>query len=483
MSVNSTSPQRPQVCIIGGGLAGIACASALADFDFDVSLHEGKNHLGGRAGSYQDQSSNELIDNCQHVSMGCCTNLKKLSHKLGIEDCFETQSELYFVGPDNTISTFSESWLPAPFHLSFAFLRLPYITFQEKRLFAFAVKKLAQANRSDLAGLSFADWLKAHRQTPSLIKRVWEVVLVSALSESLDRIDAAYAQKVFFDGFLANREGWRVEIPNTSLKDLYSEQAAKALKKQGVNVFLNSRLGSINCFEKDSPSATISNGETVLADEFVLAIPHYQISKVLPIEYHAHAILQDIERIETAPISSVHLWLDRKMTDLPHAVFVDKFSQWLFSRGITTNEQGEDIYRYQIVISASRDLGKMDNAEIIETIMSELAQVWSEAELAKLIHSRIITEKRAVFSVVPGIDEYRPAQQSMIPNVHFAGDWTQTYWPSTMEGAVRSGYLAAESILSACGKYQQILAPNLPQAALSRWIFGAANTEIGTVPE
>ncbi len=458
--------------IIGGGLAGIAAATALAEHGFAVSLFEARSQLGGRAGSYHDRGSDEIVDNCQHVSMGCCTNLRKLCRSLRIESSFEMQTELHFISPDGSSTRFSEGWLPAPLHLSGAFLRLPYITFREKRLFATAVRSLAKASQQQLRGKCFADWLREHDQTDTLIRRVWEVVLVSALSESLDRIDAAYARKVFVDGFLANREGWRVEIPNASLDEIYSKATATKLESLGVRVIPQSRLRTFHSSEGLIRGAQFSDEKVVAADEFILAVPHHQVGKLLPKEFSGHPTVQMLEQIETAPITSVHLWLDRRLTDLQHAVFVDKLSQWMFARSATSKEQSDGTHRYQIVISASRNLSEMKNEEIVHAVMHELAEVWSEAGNAELIHSRVITEKRAVFSVTPGIDELRPQQQSPVPNLQFAGDWTQTNWPATMEGAVRSGYLAAENVLKKYGVTERVLAPNLKVSKLSRWLLG-----------
>lgn len=472
MPPNSKSSSNRRVCIIGGGLAGIACATALAKHDFEVSLYEARKQLGGRAGSYQDQGSNELIDNCQHVSMGCCTNLQKLCGQLGIADSFETQKQLNFVSPDNQITSFRESWIPAPFHLSLAFMQLPYLSFQNKKLFASGVKALAKASYLELQGKVFSDWLHEHHQTPELIKRIWEVVLVSSLSESLERIDAAYAKKVFFDGFLANRKGWRVEIPDASLDSLYSKRTLSALQEMQVKILSSRRLRRLEIAEDKVVQAIDSNDNKIDADEFVLAVPHHQVTQLMPTEQRDHPLFAEIEKIETAPISSVHLWLDRKITDLKHAVFLEKFSQWLFSRGSSKNGQNTNTHRYQIVISASRNLSNMNHNQIVETVMNELKEVWESAKDANVLHSRVITEKRAVFSVTPGIDELRPSQATHIPNLHLAGDWTATMWPATMEGAVRSGYLAAQNILQKYGIKNPVLAPDLKQSLLSRLIFG-----------
>ncbi|MGC1272951.1 MAG: FAD-dependent oxidoreductase, partial [Planctomycetaceae bacterium] len=181
-----------------------------------------------------------------------------------------------------------------------------------------------------------------------------------------------------------------------------------------------------------------------------------------------------LDRLETAPISSVHLWFDRPITDLPHAVLVERLSQWLFNRtALQSSEPPADgRYYYQIVISASRELDGTPSSDTVAAVVDELREIWPAVNEAQLVHSRLVTEHRAVFSVLPGADRYRLPQQSPIENLQFAGDWTRTGWPATMEGAVRSGYLAAENVLARSGRPERLVRSDLRVARLSHWLFG-----------
>jgi uncharacterized protein with NAD-binding domain and iron-sulfur cluster len=183
-----------------------------------------------------------------------------------------------------------------------------------------------------------------------------------------------------------------------------------------------------------------------------------------------------VSRLESAPITSVHLWFDRPITALPHAVFVGRLSQWMFNRTLLqTGGQADDPsapHYYQIVISASRNLEGRSQQETIDEVLRELAAVWPDTKTAGHEHARLVTEHKAVFSVTPGADALRPVQQTPIDNLQLAGDWTRTGWPATMEGAVRSGYLAAENVLARLGSPDRILQPDLPTAKLSRWLLG-----------
>ncbi|OAI53865.1 hypothetical protein AYO47_00665 [Planctomyces sp. SCGC AG-212-M04] len=472
----------PAAIIIGGGLAGLAAGAALAERGYGVTILESRPRLGGRASSFVDPATGETIDNCQHVAMGCCTNFQAFCRLVGIEDHFRTEDELHFVGPDGRQYAWRASALPAPLHLMPAFFRLGYLTLGQKITISQGLRALAR--RVGLPGESFADWLKRHHQPPEVIERFWEVVLVSALSESMDRIDVHYARKVFVDGFLAHRDGWKVIVPRRPLDEIYGP-VQRWLEKRGANVRVSTGVERIE-FEGDRATAVVlRNGERLPADEFVVAVPWDRVDGLLENGRQAGACPR--VPTESAPISSVHLWFDRPITDLPHTVFIGKTCQWLFQREETLSG-GTDIlsvphrqnvcaadqtsFYYQIVVSASRGFLQMPTAEAIEHVRRELASVWPVANEATLLRGRVVTEHKAVFSPLPGIDALRPPQQTPVPNLQLAGDWTQTGWPATMEGAVKSGFLAAENVLARSGHSDGFLAPPLKPAPLARLLFG-----------
>jgi hypothetical protein len=166
------------------------------------------------------------------------------------------------------------------------------------------------------------------------------------------------------------------------------------------------------------------------------------------------------------------VWFDRPITDLPHAVLVGRLSQWVFNRTAVWNRPSDEGWCYQVVISASREVRERGQADVITMVLEELRSIWPAAREATVLRSRVVTEARAVFSPTPGVDALRLPQQSPVANLQFAGDWTLTGWPATMEGAVRSGYLAAENVLSQCGRPEGVLQADLPVSWLSRLVLG-----------
>lgn len=464
--------------IIGGGLAGLAAASALTERSVKVTLLESRPRLGGRAGSFVDSQTGSTIDNCQHVSMGCCTNFNHFCQSTGLADFFREEPELHFVGPQGTVNRFAAGPLPAPLHLWSAFRGLSYLNRRDRRQLSTGLRALARTSNTEQIKEPFDRWLAAHDQTPAAIERFWNVVLVSALSESLDRIDVGHARKVFVDAFLANRDGWKVRIPTVPLDELYGGRLTEWLRNRGAEIRISA--GVERLLEQDQRITGVEqrSGETLTADDFVIAVPHDRVLSLLPERLAKDSQLEKCAQIETSPISSVHLWFDRPIMQLPHAVLVSKLSQWVFNRSLLQSSKNgderprESTFYYQVVISASRNLRGQSSEETIAQVVAELAEVWPEAKNAQVAHSRMVTEHKAVFSVLPGVDALRPVQQTPIANLQLAGDWTRTGWPGTMESAVRSGYLAAENILARLGKPQQILQPDLPVARLSKLLMG-----------
>jgi squalene-associated FAD-dependent desaturase len=466
--------QQSRVTIVGGGLAGLAAAVALAPRGFRVTLLESRPRLGGRASSFVDQTTGATIDNCQHVSLGCCTNWQQFCATTGLSDALRWERQLNFIGPNGRVNPFAASRLPAPLHLLPAFARLDYLSWTDKWNLAWGLRALARTRPGTCPAQPFSEWLREHGQTPATIERVWHVVLVSALSETLDRISVPQARKVFVDGFLAHRQAWQMQIPTIPLDELYSSRLRRWLEGHGVVVRMQAGVAGV-LFDGEAPQGVrLRTGEELAAEHVIVAVPHGLAGALLPEAVGAKLRVADFAHLETAPISSVHLWFDRPLTELPHAVFVDRLSQWVFNRAALQGADELGRYYYQVVISAARDLRGRSQDEVIAEVISDLALAWPVARAARLEHARLVTEHKAVFSPRPGADAWRPAQETVIPGFFWAGDWTATGWPSTMEGAVRSGYLAAEGLLRQAGRPERLLRPDLPIAPLARLFLGIA---------
>jgi squalene-associated FAD-dependent desaturase len=476
MNGSRTAPPAPHVAIVGGGLAGLAAAASLVGRDVRITLFESRPRLGGRASSFQDPATGEMVDNCQHVSMACCTNLADFCKKVGISDLFKRVPDVLFLSPEGKLSRLEAGPLPAPLHLSGSFLRANYLGWFERLRVAFGVACLVK-KPIDQPDEPFESWLRRHGQTDRTIERYWGTVLISALNERLDRMDTGHARKVFVDGFLRNRDGYRMEIPLAPLGEIYGTRLERWLAVEGVEVRLSTGVKSVEIDDEGHlKGLRLRSGEAIDADFVVLAAPFDRVAGFL-----SEAILERIpslkslESIEASPITGVHLWFDRRVCPHEHVVTVGRLVQWVFDHSAiqgrsTPGGQGQYL---QVVISASYDLLALDKNQILQAVLADLTAIWPEAKDAKLLRSWVVTEHGATFAVRPGIDNLRPGQRTPIEGLFLAGDWTKTGWPATMEGAVRSGYLAAEGVLDDLCQPGGLLQPDLPAGWLARTLLGA----------
>lgn len=460
--------------VIGGGLAGLSCAVALAEAGFRICLLEKRPHLGGRATSYTLPDGSE-VDNCQHVTLGCCTNLADFYRRAGAAQQVHFYDTLYFADRRGRRWTMRSWPLPPPLHMAPSFVFFGALTFADKRGIARALLHVARTGGAppESAGLSMLEWLRVMRQTPAAIERYWRVVLVSALDEELDRTDARYGIDVFWKAFLANRQGYRVGIPSVPLAELY-EGCREAVIQRGGEVRLRAGVREILVRENRFAGAVLEDDTELTPDACVAAVPHDALLEMLPAEMSsAGGALEGVRQLRTSPITGVHLWFDRTVMAQPFLTLLDHKTQWIFnktllSRAASSNEfapakekEGGGQY-LQLVISASYDFVKLGRQEIIDLCRKELAEVLSATREARLVKSTVIKEINATFSPAPGVDRFRPTQDIGVENLFLAGDWTRTGWPSTMEGAVRSGYLAAEALLASRGTNIKFLQSDLP---------------------
>jgi zeta-carotene desaturase len=466
-----SAPAKRSVAIVGGGLAGLAAGCALAESGFQVTLFERKPYLGGRASSYEHPGTGEVVDNCQHVLFKVCTNLISFYEKIGIDQKIRWFDGMTFIEPGGQQSKLRSGALPAPIHVTPSFLRLKFLNVRDKLALSRALGSLVTTIPKD-DGTNFHDWLVRHGQTPNAIERFWKPILISALSEDLDRISVPYAAQVVRES-MKSRDARLMGVPTVPLTELYNA-AREYITRQGGIVRLRNGV-QLFVPTENGVRLRLQDSEEEF-DYAVLAVPFDSLAKLLPDVPEARALRERLSQFETSPITGIHLWFDRQITDLPHAVLLDRTVQWMFHKSLLLGKSGDDpssgIPSYiELVVSSSKSLIEKSRQEIIDLALNEVREFFPEARQAKLVKATVIKELNATFSPQPGIDQYRPAQTSVWPRIFLAGDWTATGWPATMEGAVRSGYMAAETITKSVGAAQRFLVGDLPAGRLMR-IFG-----------
>jgi squalene-associated FAD-dependent desaturase len=431
----------PTVVILGGGLAGLSAAAALAGSGYKVDILESRTFLGGRATSWPAGEDAEIIDNCQHVLVRCCHNLLDFYSRLGVQDRIRFYPEFYFVEPGGRTSTLRRGLLPAPFHFTESFLRLKFLSLFEKAQIGRAMLAIRrERHRTDLDTISMLDWLREKKQSPRAIERYWRQVLVSAINEELDRMAAAHGFQVFWLSMLADASSYEMGIPEVPLRELYR---ADSWDRVGP-VAIHPRNTVTEIQIQNSRVFSILTGERrYSADYYISALPFERLAPLgIP-----------VPSLEHSPITGIHLWFDRPVTQLPHATLLDRTIQWMFNKS-----EGRYV---QLVVSASRSLTEMPRADVIALAIRELAEYFPAVTEAALEKAQVIKEIRATFSAQPGLEVLRPETETVLGNFYLAGDWTRTGWPATMEGAVRSGYLAAEAVTQAAGVPRRFLIPDV----------------------
>ena len=428
----------PSVIVAGGGLAGMAATAALASVGYDVDLFEARPFLGGRATSYTiptGDGEGEVVDNCQHILLRCCVNLLDFYSRLGVQDQIEFHREFYFMEPGGRTSVFRAGVLPRPFHFLGSFLGMRYLSAGEKIALIRGLLALQREykKRKDLNEITMEQWLKEKKQPKRVVDRFWRQILVSAINEELDRMAAIHGFQVFWLGFLATSTSYEMGVPAGRLGDLY--RADLWQNSPNIRIHLRAPADSI------SPQGLISGGQIYKADYYISALP-----------FERAAIMgSSAPGFEHSPITGIHIWFDQPVTDLRHATLLDRTLQWMFNK-----ENGQYL---QLVVSASRSLVKLDRNQILQIALAELAEFFPKVASAKVERFHVVKEIRATFSAKPGLS--RPSIVTEHPNLFCAGDWADSGWPATMEGAVRSGYLAAEAVTQKAGAPHRFVVPDV----------------------
>jgi squalene-associated FAD-dependent desaturase len=458
--------RQHNVAIVGGGLAGLAVGCALAEAGLRVTVFERRPYVGGRASSYEHPGTGEVVDNCQHVLLGCCTNLIDFYDRLGVSGKIRWFDELTFIEPGGRASKMAPSFLPAPMHNVPTFVSAKMLRAKDKFAIARALAAMSRGLPEDSAE-SFLSWLRRHNQTELAIERFWKTVLVSALNEDLDRISVRYAAQVFRESFMKSAAAGRMGLPSIPLSDLYGN-AIEYIHARGGEVLLRSAVTAIGP-KQDQVGVLTGSGERQF-DYVVLAAPFQNVATLLPSDESAKPINRQLANFEPSSITGIHLWFDREITPLPHAVLLDRTIQWMFhkSKFHEGREQAGVGSYIELVVSASKSLVQKSREEILELATRELAEFFPAVLEAKLVKATVIKEIYATYAILPGLDKYRPMAKTQWPRIFLAGDWTATGWPATMEGAVRSGYLAAEALMESMGHGKKFVVSDLPSTGFMK---------------
>lgn len=432
MGVTGGHPRH--VAVVGAGLAGIAAALRLSEAGVRVTLLETRKRPGGRATSFDDVRSGERVDNCQHVLMRCCTNYIDLLERLGVGDRVTWHDAQYWVEAGGRVSVIRRHPLPSPAQFSPSFLRAGFLTLRDTNEIAWACLGMLRDDRTRYDDRSFGEYLRSAGQSSRVIDRFWSPVVVSACNLDIDRVSAMVAMHVFQEGFLANARAADIGVPDVPLVDLYA-RLESILADRGSCLRLGVSVGGIT-----ATSVTAGSGETITSDAVICAVPFERVHGLVgEDDRSSDPRFAAIESFTHSPILGVHLTFDRPVMPYPHAVLVERATQWVFRKdGAGT--------RVHAVVSAADEWMDLSEERITQRVLEDMHACLPGSRGAAVTSVRAVKERRATFAPVPGLSSRRPGPTGP-SGIILAGDYTDTGWPATMEGATRSGYMAASSVI------------------------------------
>jgi squalene-associated FAD-dependent desaturase len=433
----------PRVGVIGGGLAGIAAALALADAGAQVTLFERRPHLGGLTSSIERDGLS--FDNGQHVFLGCCSSYRALIERIGAshEVYLQPRLDVPVLSPDGTRSSIRRTRLPAPLHLAVSLARYSFLSVRERAGLVRAVLAMRRLDPNDptLDKETFASWLARHGQSPRAIERLWNLIIQPTVNVPASEASLALAVQVFRIGFLEHANGADMGWSTVPLAQLHGVNALRSLQESSVSVHTNTSVTSIT----RTPSGTF----TVVATEDPFMFDALIVATAPRVAAALGALPGDEElatKLGTSPIVNIHFVLDRKVTDLPMAACIDSPIEFLFDR---TDASGVTSGQCLVVsLSAADKYAAVGSSELVPTFFDALCDLFPRARDAVVQTSVVTREHAATFRGVPGVEALRPSNATAIPGLFLAGAWCDTGWPATMEGAVRSGNGAAADVLS-----------------------------------
>ena len=433
------------VIVVGGGLAGIAAAVALGEAGAGVTLLEARPRLGGATHSFGREGL--TVDNGQHVFLKCCTTYRTLLDRLGVADRVTMQDrfDVPVLTPDGRSTRLRRTNAPGPGHFGPALARYPLLPFADRLGAARAALGMMRLDPADpaLDDRSLGDWLAAHGQGERAQRALWDLFVVSALNIRTADASLRLAAKVIKTGLLGARDAADIGMPAVPLGELHGEAAAKALARLGADVRTRAKVTAIE--HGRGRYSVLADGERHDADAVILAVPHPAATALVP-----RAAVPDADRwagLGATPIVNVHVIYDRPVMPYPYAAAVGSPVQWVFDRtriaGLP-DEPGAGRGQYLAVsVSAAQAYTDRRVADLRGEFLPALERLFPVARGARVRDFFVTRERNATFCQAPGTRALRPPAATRLPGLYIAGAWTDTGWPDTMEGAVRSGLQAA----------------------------------------
>ena len=440
---------RDDVLIIGGGFAGLAAGVALAEAGRRVHVLEQKPHLGGRARSFLDSATGSVVDNGQHLFMGCYHSTIRFLSTLGTLDRIRFQPRLTvrFLDPSGRLTALKCGGLRSPWHVLLGVLRSGSFSIREK-LEVLRLGQSLRAGRATCRGfekLSVRQWLTQAGQSEGLQRNFWDLLCIAMLNEDPSLASADLFDRVLRLALFTSEEDSRIGIARVGLSELYVDSADAYIWAKGGRVECGRNVAGLTVSGGQCHGVRLSSGEEIKAECVLSAVPSFQLASLLPGDLlRSEPFFAAAVSLRPAPIISINFWFDQPVTDLDFVGLRGATIQWLFNRGKILNLDENHV---SLVLSGAHQYIGSPNEELAAIAQRDLAGFFPKARKASVRRSLVIKERFATFSPTWQAELVRPPARTPLRGLYFAGDWTATGLPATIESAVRSGYTAATAIL------------------------------------
>jgi len=457
---STTMVSKPTVIVMGGGVAGIATAIFLRELGYQVTLVEGRKFLGGRAFSYVRKDSSVPIDNGQHIILGCCEYFLNFIEKIDSLCHWNFQSRLNIPIRNKNGKRWylKTSFLPYPLHFLSSLITYRMISFWDKINIARAIliSKLTDVSNMNISDMSFYDWLKSHHQSERAIKNFWEFLIKPVVNDSLQNVDASVGLMFVNVGLLGSKDSAKIACSTKGLTETIGKPSEDYLKRLGCNIYFGSFVKYLEVSDGRISAVHLNSGKILRSSLIVSALPFDSLAQVLNLSnIPSKTFLHSIQKLTYSPIMNVYLWYDKPIMKEQFCMVLDSPLEWVFNRtsilsinpGCGNYDNDSDIgYCVCISVSAAREYMDWTKQDIIRFFSDEIDSVFHGAKEAKILDAVVVKQPNATICCQPGINTKRPSSGTPIKNFFIAGDWCDTGWPSTMEGAVRSGYKVTQHI-------------------------------------
>jgi squalene-associated FAD-dependent desaturase len=452
---SSQSPGRVKpVVIVGGGLSGLSAAVYLSSRHIPVLLLEQRRTPGGRAWSFLDESTGTVIDNGQHLLIAGYGRTMEFLEMIGARTGLSVQKtpRLAFHHPERGFCSFGLPQLPPPLHLLGGIL-LSDLFSPRDRLRMLRAGRALRSYREEqpwaAAEMTIDAWLDSLGQSAETKRSFWEPLAVAIMNEHIGIASALVFVRALRTAFLSGAHGAALAIPTVGLSDLYVEPARAFIERHGGVVRCGADVAASVMEERTVARVRLKEGEMIPCSALVLAVPSYRVMSLLPDPLRESGYLTAAAAIRHTPIVSIHLWFDTDFMPQDTLGVIGRRIHWVFNRRKICGERGRGGH-ISVVISAAHRFVEMGNEELTHAALEDLRSVYG-VHMGHATHSVVIREKRGTFSCTPETARIRPGCATPVSNLFLAGDWTDTGYPATIEGAVMSGWRSA-------GKVEEFLA-------------------------